>query len=52
MRGCLKRTVQNRADEIPGEPGLLSKVHRVYDFWGIGINGPRRLLRVGHGSDV
>ena len=51
-RGCPGHTVENPADETPGEVDLLAKVFALCDIWGIGIIRPRDLLRVGHGPDV
>ena len=51
-RGCPGHTVENPADETPGEVDLLAKVFALCDSWGIGIIRPRDLLRVGHGPDA
>ena len=45
-------TVEDRTDENSGEICLLLKVQIVRDLWGVGIIGPRFVLRVRHGSDV
>lgn len=51
-RWCPLHTIENRADEISGEPDLLQKVQVVRDLWRIGIIGPGLKVRVSHGSSV
>ena len=34
------RTIERSADEHSGENGLLSKVQRAWDLWGVRIIGP------------
>ena len=50
--GCIACTIEHRANERSSEIGLLLKVHLVFDIWGIGIIGPRLLLRARHDLDV
>ena len=50
--GCFAYTIEHRANEKSGEIGLLVKVQLVFDIWGIGIIGPRILLRARHDLDV
>ena len=49
---CLACTIQNKADDSSGEPGLLHQVQVVLNLWSVGIVGPRLELGVGHSSDV
>lgn len=46
------RTIEDRADEIPGETLLLPNVQAVWDLGSIKMVGPGFLLRVGHSLDV
>ena len=46
------RTIENRADKGPGEPGLLQSVQGVWDLWSIRIIGPRSFPRVRHGVSM
>ena len=51
-RGFLARTIENRADEIPNESGLLVKVNLVRDLRGIRGIGPRLYPGISHGLNV
>ena len=51
-RACLAHTIENRADKVSGEIGLLQEMQMIWDLWSIRMVGPRPFTRVGHGSDV
>ena len=48
-QGCLRCTVENCADGLSGESGLLLEVLTVWHLWCVRIIRPRILLRAGHG---